>query len=170
MSKLGKLLGEFASKFANTSNTMLVELESGRTEVPKVVATSAGTAIIPFVRQELAKAYQRSGLGRVSGDLYKASVEQSRIIVKPNAIIIVFPAGKSKRLYKRAGAWEHGAVRGPDGAKLSKRLRKNLMTIPGAVTMVDAKPFFRLQPDQIKRVRDRYWQLVDQKMKGAIRG
>lgn len=64
----------------------------------------------PVIISVLAQAYTASGVGRISGDLWRATVEQVSVEIYSDAIVVRMPKGLAANVYARAGAFKFGSV------------------------------------------------------------
>lgn len=126
-------------------------LEKAKALHPVVVKRLA-----PWIRVALANGFARSGLNKDSerggGQLYEAAVTNARIEAGSafDGIFISIASGYSSDVYKRAGAFEYGSVRGLGAGKSAfktafKRNAGGPQAIKaGGVKFRPPKPFFNI--------------------------
>ncbi len=166
MPRLGTLIGKAIDSFDLTAKRVLVSIETKATgqSIPPSIRAKIAIAITPMFRQELARAYGHNGLKTVTGELYRAAVQQSEIIVNPRSIVALMPRGKSKEFYAKAGALQYGAVHGKSGARLTKSI-KNALKKHGNTTK--AYEFFTIDAGGQTRIRARFEELAAQFVRGG---
>lgn len=129
--------------------------------VAKLLHRNATGKIKVAVKAALMASLAASGLKVGTGEL-KAAVQAALINATPSGIGISMPTGKSKSFYAKAGALEYGAVRGHKGSKRGRQKLKKAMSIGGyknsGMAYIPPHEFFRLSPDQLKKIEDLYRQ------------
>jgi hypothetical protein len=168
MAKLGKLLGEVKSKFANTSAALVNSLDTaakGQGISPEILK-KVEVQMIPHVRRELMNTYNASGLGRDTGELFKAVVTQSYIRVFADNIVCYLPSNKSTRFYKKAAALRYGAVKGTGGATIKRSIKLALVASGKAGGVTKNYMYFDFNGASKTRLKALYDKYLAAAMKG----
>jgi hypothetical protein len=166
MAQLRKVIGEYKSKFASTALALVNSIETAATgkSVPTAVLRRIEQRIIPFVRQELARTYKASGLGRDTDELFNAVVQESVVRVFPDNIVAYLPSGKSSRFYKKAASLRYGSIRNTGGATIKRKI-KLAMIAGGRGQVTRSYQYFDFSPQSKARLKTIYDRLYAEEVK-----
>jgi hypothetical protein len=126
----GKSIGEAVKVLARSPNDLskierqLEKLTGLQTEN---MMNEVAQGLLPGVKNLLANVYGRSGVGKISGELYDACVTGVFIVGSDKGFYIFMASGKDKHVYARAGTFRFGAIRGSHLSKYQRGKVKPIM-------------------------------------------